>query len=476
LSIDDLVSHAGQDGAGIHVEGGEYPGDLLVEGQLFNKRTGFTKRIHFIDRDLQVLTGTLRTHFLLLGSQPVEDGFPAEVRFRSVAAVRNIYTAPVTVTPVIKFLRNGSLESIRLNPLHLDVGQSRTVDFSDEQRSGRLPQGLHQASLELIPDVADSITIVGELFNFNERGDYVVGPSLNSYPARSTASIWRTDGTFQTTVIVENTADKDDRLLLKLFSDDGTYIKTFTVPSGGLLKVNVRDLQRNAVPDDNGKFLTGTSGVMSMAGSHNTRSKLAYDKIIHSANEADYVGYPPNPCDYVSAIQLFADTSTGQGPFPVMAEYDWSISGPVNDRISGTSSSNSSLAQISTDTNGFDLVTFTPPDDGQEHSVSISSNPLSVTNCEFCSGGYVTVGSANAYISLHRTTYKYSFIDSNNICVYNVYCITSPHICGADTTTVEGPCPYTYFITYWIKLRIGQYSTCFPGPTGVLSNTWLACY
>lgn len=37
-------------------------------------------------------------------------------------------------------------------------------------------------------------------------------------------------------------------------------------------------------------------------------------------------------------------------------------------------------------------------------------------------------------------------------------------------------CPFTYFITPWLKVRVGQFSTCFPGPRGVLSNTWLPCF
>jgi hypothetical protein len=88
---------------------------------------------------------------------------------------------------------------------------------------------------------------------------------------------------------------------------------------------------------------------------------------------------------------------------------------------------------------------------------------------------YNSGGGGDGFISLHRTTYKYGSI-LNNVCTFNVYCINTTHICGPDSVTVQGPCPYTYFITSWFKFRVGSYSTCFPGPTGVLSNTWLSCF
>lgn len=81
------------------------------------------------------------------------------------------------------------------------------------------------------------------------------------------------------------------------------------------------------------------------------------------------------------------------------------------------------------------------------------------------------------FLSLHRTTYKYASIQEG-ICTYNVNCITSPHICGPDSVTVQAPCQQTYFITVWLKVRVGIYSTCFPIPgpqSGVLSFQWLAC-
>ena len=93
----------------------------------------------------------------------------------------------------------------------------------------------------------DHASIVAELFDFNDHtGGYAIGPIFFDYPTRATGSIWRIDGTFQTTIMVENTAQQDDQVTLKLFSDQGTFTKMFSVLGGGILKINVKELQQNA--------------------------------------------------------------------------------------------------------------------------------------------------------------------------------------------------------------------------------------
>lgn len=386
LPIDGLVARSHDAAAGVHIEYDEYAGDILVEGQLFNKRTGFAKNIHFVDKALKYPTSTLRTHFLLLGPQSADDGFPGGMSFRSVAALRNLDSAPVQVTPTIRFSNGGSVQTITLPPIALAVGESRLLNLTAEQNAGRIPADLHQASLELIPDDNQS-RIVGELFNFSaSTGGYVVGPSFSSYPTRGTASIWRTDGSFQTTVIIENTASQDDKVTLKVFSEAGSYSKTFPISAGGLLKINVKQLQQAAVPDDNGHLLAGDNGVLAIAGGHNGLSKLSFDKIVHSGDEADYVGLPPNPCDFVTGISMFLDLSGGENPFPLMTTWDWSQAGSVDQASSGASASPSSLVQLS-NVNGADMATisFGPGSEGQ--TLDFSGPTLTATDCEACSAG-----------------------------------------------------------------------------------------
>jgi hypothetical protein len=393
LPIDDLIARSRTSGAGIHIQYDEYPGDIVVEGQLYNPRTGFAKNIHFADLALQYPTATLRTHFALLGEQPPEDGYPAGVSFSSVAAVRNVDTVPLTVTPNLKFLQTGTVQTVALSPLHLGVGESQIIDLSKAQESGFIPNDVHRATVELVP-ANNKGSIIAELFSFDgNTGGYVVGSSFTSYPSHSTSSIWRTDGTFQTEAAVENTADQNDVVTLKVFSQNGlSYLKKFPIAAGGLLDINLGQLQQDQVPDDSGRLLTGTSGIIQLVGSLHAQSKLSFAKIIHSTNEADYVGLPPNPCDFVEGIGLFLNGPGFGSDVSVMEAWDWSQAGGEDQPSTGAVSSNTSIAQITLNSSGEDVVTFTWPKGGTNSvTVSLENGSIEATDCDACSAGLVPV-------------------------------------------------------------------------------------
>jgi IPT/TIG domain len=398
LSVDDLVSESRLAGAGVHVSFSGNPGDIVAGGLLYNERTGFAKYIHFADESLPYPTAALRTNLVLLGFQPLAEGYPAGISFRSVAAIHNTETQPVSVVPRLTYLEGGTTQRVTLPSLTLPPDGSAIVDLTKEQADSIIPAGVSEAALELQPS-APSGSIVAELFSFDgSTGGYVVGPSFTSYPAHGTASAWRIDGGFTTTAIVGSAATQDDKLVLKLYSAAGLYSKTFAVPAGGLVSINVKQLQQDATPDDNGKTLTGTSGIMYLSGSRNNLSKLTFDVIVHSTSEADYVGYQNNPCDMVDSIDLYIDCVTGESPCAVMQAWYWSISGVGDQPGTQTASSNTSLAQISQNSSGDDQVTFTPS--GQSSSVTLYFTPGSIntTDCEACSYGPVPVQSVSVTV------------------------------------------------------------------------------
>lgn len=379
LNINDLVARSRETGAGIHVEYSEYPGDVLVEGHLINKKSGFEKYIHFLDKTLKYPNGTVRTQFLLLGEQPAEDGFPANISFKSVAVVRNIDNVAVHVTPTLKFTRNGAPQSVALPALSLGVGESRVIDLSAARKAGLVPADFRQGSLKLDPNT-DHASIVAELFNFDERsGGFTIGPMFFAYPGRATQSVWRTDGSFQTTIMVENTADQDDTLTLQLFSDAGKYVKTFPIRGGDLLKINLKQLQDDKVPDDEGNVLVSTSGVVSLSGVNGVNSKLSFDKLIHSADNSDYVGLPggPGSCIGMTGISLFLTGS--QNPYDLWFEEDWSDGTIEDDPAIDVSSSNTNLLT----TSGSQAWLW--PINSSPQLVSISGPPVSRMDCPACS-------------------------------------------------------------------------------------------
>jgi hypothetical protein len=381
LKIDSLVRQSTEQGAGIHVQFTGEPGAIIAQGTLLNRKTGFAKRIQFTDSALKFATPSLRTHFLLLGRQKIEDNFPAQIDFRSVAAIRNVDSAPVQVVPVIKYLQNGSVRKFMLEAFQLGVNETRLIDFSEERRMGRLPFDFSQASLELVPNT-DHTSIISELFNFDSRtGGYVVGPSFGAHPMRSTSSIWRIDGRFETTVMIENTGDRDDKVTLSLFSDGGTYEKDFDVPHGGLVKVSLREIQKDGILDKNGKPLSASSGSLHLSGSFGSRSTLAYDKLIHSTDVSEYVGLPASPCDYVQDFS--GSLEGGENPFtPTITEY-WT-DGTIDSFASSPSSSNQNLVEVTTDSAGDPEVIVNGSPDGLSHTVTLDFTDM-ILDCTACS-------------------------------------------------------------------------------------------
>lgn len=377
LPIDSLVARSHENGAGIHLAFTGNPGDITAEGTLFNKETGFSQYIRFADTSLKFTSTSLRTNFLLVGQQPAEDHFPTQILFHSVAAVRNVDSSPVEVTPIVTYVPNGSVQTVTLPKLTLGVQESKVLDFNQLQNEGELPLDFKQGSLELRPNTNHN-SIVAELFNFNEAtGGYVVGSSFTAHPTRATGAIWRIDGTYQTTIMVQNTAAEDDKVSLKLFSGTDTYNKSFPLGAGKLLKINLRQLQQEAVPDDDGNVLTALSGTLSLSGSKGIGTKLAFDKLIHSADASEYVGLPANPCVYVYGIVLVLYSTNDPAIFNAFVDANWT-DGTVTEDQAFPSSSNSSEASV----NG-NVVTLHAVD-GSSHSVSLQMSQ-NYPACDACS-------------------------------------------------------------------------------------------
>jgi hypothetical protein len=381
IAIDDLAERSRKNGASVRLQFDGYPGDIVAEGHLVNTRTGFSKALHFMNASLKYPTGTLRSHFLLLGQQSADDSFPSQVSFSSIAALHNIDAKPVQVTPKVRFLSEGSVRSVSLSPVTLDVNDTKLIDLSAAQRSGEIPADVHHASLELVP--ADNHSFfAGELFNFDSGTTrYVIGPSFTSYPTHGVGSVWRTDGTFQTSIVVENTGTEADTVVLKVYWDGGSYIKAFPIGAGDLLNIDLRQLQQDAIPDDSGNQIVGTSGVVSLVGSLGIRSRLSFDKLIHSADRADYVGLPPNPCDYILGGNTHLDA--GSNPYPVINEYQWVQGADTSGDPTNPGTNNAWIIQIVGNS-----ATLTPIDN-QAHSALIGSGGVVVQNCDACSAGEI---------------------------------------------------------------------------------------
>jgi hypothetical protein len=459
VQINDLVEQSRKSGAGVHLEFDGKAGDIRAEGVLMLRKTGFSKRFQFVDKMLQFASPTLRTNLFFVGAQPAVDGFPEAVSFRSVAVVRNIDSSPVEVTPVIKFLRNGSLQTVTLPVQTVGANETDLVDFSGFQADGRIPGECHNGTLELVPSVGHAAMyrpkIIAELFNTDaSTGGYVIGPSFTARASRGTSSLWRTDGSFQTVLFVDNISDKDDLVTLSLTHDGGTFDKSFPVAAGGLLRISIKDLQLGSVLGDGGSHLTGDYGTLNVFGSHGRNSAIAIDRIIYSASEADYLGFPANPCNYIT--NAFGIMVGNGNPFTTEIEDDWSDGSVTDTTTSPSFVSNTSVAQVSGSS-----VTLNPPSDGSSVDVTFDFNSVEVG----CGGCSTTTTSTSLVVSGIRiaSTFYTNPTNSAQGCFYaSVACSSGTPTCLQQIGVSFAPSDICPAFIHAGTLAVG--STCF-GPS-----------
>jgi hypothetical protein len=387
LNLESVLARSHSAGVGICLAFAGAPGDVQAEGAIIDRQRGFAKRVHFVDSTLHYNNASLRANFMLLGAQPSDSGFPAWIFFRSVGVVRNLSpTQSVEVTPVIKYTRStpaASVRTIRLNNLILGPLESRIIDFSQAQGSGLIPREVHEAFVELNArarpgeaTLAQEPHIVAELTSYDDQTlAYVVGPSFTAHPARGTTTEWRTDGSFDTVISIENIARDDDDVSITLISDSGMeYRRQLHMAPGALTRVSLKQWEAEGIADVNGRQIPDASGVVVIEGAHGTQSGLVFERLIHDDDSAYYVG--PGSCDYITGID--GDVLGDEPPLQAVAECYWNTGGityPSPDRLT---TSDSSWVYISGN-----YVTFGDAGDGA--SAALDFYVDNVYGCGACS-------------------------------------------------------------------------------------------
>ena len=149
-----------------------------------------------------------------------------------------------------------------------------------------------------------------------------------------------------------------------------------------------------------------------------------------------------------------------------MKTYDWSQTGPDTYAANSSFTSNSSLAQISNNGAG-DMVTFTPPNDGQQHSVTIfpASPQELVQNCIACSFGNLNVMSIDIFVSIAFTKVKTTSTPGTGWCPSVPICSnTSTPRCNPSSIFEGGsfchPAHDCEFLA--IKFSLNGSALCYP--------------
>lgn len=379
LNLNDLLSDtADNTSAAIRLVNDGDPGDVMAEGGLVNHAKGFSKRISFMDTSLHFYDMTLRANFLFLGQPPPELGFPPEVSFRAVCAVRNTSAVKVRVHPTVKYLEAGRTRQARLQGLLLDVNEVATLDLLEAQHSGLIPANFRTGTLELVCD-GPAGSVIAELTNLDAAGGYVLGSSFSGNPGRGVGgTFWRIDDDWQSIITLTNAAPIEDRVNVELFYEGGSYrLPTMKVPGGGIATINLKELRRSGTPgvDGNALPLFATSGAFCVKGDRELRSAISMERLIFNSQTSECIVIDGTNNHYVTGIS----GRSGQPSSPVQQDTEATsvqVSVPLitiarwND---GTQSDMTFDATYSSNNNAFTQVS------GPSATVFIDMNSLGAT-------------------------------------------------------------------------------------------------
>jgi hypothetical protein len=492
LKLDSMLNHLPQSGAGLQIIADGEPGDIIAEGAVFNKRIGYSRRVQFIDTSVHFHKNTLRSDFLLLGSQPAYSGFP-QIEFQSVVVIRNIGTTPTRVTPILSYGGEASAEPVVLPDVLVGGLQTIAFDFTEASNRGLIPHDFHFGSLELRGDAP----FLAELFTHDAGGGYEIGPNLDQHPGRGNSSIWKIDGAFQTSISVRNLANIPDTATITFYNGSGAgFTQVAEIPAGGLKRIDVKSLSA-LPPDAQGNLFTGTSGTVAVHGAHGSKSSLLVDRLVYSPDQADYVGFPASPCDDV--LDAFIDLSelndSGNDAFESVYSESWTDGSQTQTAVAPASISNASLATASGTEVIFSTSSLAPGDiqeveiDYFEEEIDSACDVITLEFILFIQFELATTKSQTDFTS--PGTNERIAPDGTVECFVNPYCTsaTSPPACnpnfvlqapvfaGAPGTTCRN-----FYITTWLAQRSAGETlwSCFPllpgqNATGTSDSTLGVC-
>ena len=478
IPINHLLDASRPSGIGFRLSFSGHRGDIIADGMLMNSTNGFAKSIKFGevggDND-----DPLRTTLFFLGQQPAAAGFPAGISFESVLVMRNTGPSPVSVTPVARFLRGTNAETATLQSVTLDSGESAVLNLNAMQEREFLPRDFHQGTLELLQSGTNA-SLVAELFTYSRAEGYELGSAFVTYPGFGNSAIWRTDGSFQTEISVENTAATGDTVNLSFYSADPSFnngkpfVRAIPIAASGLISVNAKQLLDGMRDEGFDTAALGSGGVLSVLGSNGSHSKLLIQRLVYSADQADYVGFPSgDPGDpgggggCIFELSIVTDVQ-GSGPSFTAVEIDTWSSGLVQ-TVPATIDSNSNPGLVSV--SGSTLTV--DPSSSSFTSGATADLGFSLHSClPDCTGILV---SSSISIRIADSNYIFNGMKGSS-CQYNLFCPNgnTTATCNIEPIFAAGP-PTNTCQNYLHNHNLVVNKKCFFVGKAEMSNLAMNC-
>jgi hypothetical protein len=307
--------------AGIVVTKDGAPGDVVIAGVAFDPVSRHAQRFNFTDLAHSEHHRVLRAQFVLLGAQNSDFELPANASFASFLTLRNTSDNVVSVRPLLKRVIDGNTAVTELRPFTLQPQEVRRIDLADEQRQGRIPADFRIGTIE-VPYSGPPGHVLGELAGFDTAGSGVTIDSwMTTHESEAIAGMgWTVAGDAQTLLSLTNCNQFPDVFTINFYANDAlVYGMKVSLAGGSIALLNLRQLVRQHVADDAGRYLPAATGTFDVHGSVGSRSSLRLERLTLNGSVDDQIVTPfmlPDGDVRVAGINSSSDASSDSSSFP----------------------------------------------------------------------------------------------------------------------------------------------------------------
>jgi len=245
---------------GIDLQHNGPPGALAATGVVFNKSTGFSSSLRFVDAAARAGTVLHGAHLPIGRSRP-QSGFPSGTIFTPHATVWNTTKALISIGGRIRYTTSSKSIAVNLAPITLAPDEVRQLDLEEAIRMVG-SQVLTDAGIE-IEHSGDPGAIVAAVVGADESGDQVVDvPMIDPEARMNPGGIypWRIDGDNRAAAHLKNVNSASDGrrrgVIVQILYDEGEYIPPIQLAGPGeTISIDIRKLRDEQIPDSNGNLI-----------------------------------------------------------------------------------------------------------------------------------------------------------------------------------------------------------------------------
>ncbi|MCP9495945.1 MAG: hypothetical protein MSG64_15970 [Pyrinomonadaceae bacterium MAG19_C2-C3] len=241
-----------QRSVGLRIAYSGKPGAVIAQGWTADEKIGFSTSFAFHQpskcdcaADTQHLYGT--------GLQIGASATMAGAIFTPYLAAKNRSEKPLTVTPIFQYAVGDGTDKVTLPSITLNPQESALVNLLKYREDGTIPSWVSIGSIDL-QYTGEGGEVIAELASVDQSGSMINPVPLSCRGGRALhMSFWRTDGDWQSSILIQNIAPEENDVEVTISYPGGIYVIERMLAAGATTEISVNQLQQSQEPDKSGR-------------------------------------------------------------------------------------------------------------------------------------------------------------------------------------------------------------------------------